>query len=74
MSAMKFRSLFISHSWSHVTAYAELVVLLDAARHFRYRTYMVPKDDLVHTAPHAEALSIAIKKHMLFSNVVHLYG
>ena len=66
------RSLFISHSWSHGTAYAELVVLLDAARHFRYQTYMVPTNDLVHNTPNTEALSIAIKKQMLFCNVVLL--
>ncbi len=72
MSTWRSRSLFISHSWTHGTAYAELVVLLDAARHFRYQTYMVPTNDLVHTAPNAEALSIAIKKHMLFCNVVLL--
>ena len=57
MSTWRSRSLFISHSLSHGTAYEELVALLDAARHFRYQTYMVPKNDLVHTAPNDEALS-----------------
>jgi hypothetical protein len=72
MSALRCRSLFISHSWSYGDAYERLVDLLDAAQHFRYQTYIVPKNDLVHTAPNAEALSIAIKKHMLFCNVVLL--
>jgi hypothetical protein len=72
MPTWRSRSLFISHSWSHGTAYAELVVLLDAARQFRYQTYMVPTNDLVHNAPNAEALSITVKKQMLFCNVVLL--
>ena len=72
MSALRSRSLFISHSWSHGNAYEELVALLDAARHFQYQNYSVPKNDPVHNAPSVEALSVAIKKEMLFCNVVLL--
>ena len=70
MSALRFRSLFISHSWSHGDAYERLVDLLDAARRFRYQTYSVPKNDPVHNAPNIETLYDAIKNQMLFCNVV----
>jgi hypothetical protein len=70
MSAMKFRSLFISHSWSYGGACEELVALLDAAPHFQYQHYSVPKNDSVHSAENIEALYDAIKNKMLLCNVV----
>ncbi len=70
MSALRCRSLFISHSWSYGDAYERLVDLLDAARRFRYQTCSVPKNDPVHNAPNIEALYDAIKNQMLFCNVV----
>ena len=72
MSALRCRSLFISHSWSYGDAYERLVALLDAAQHFRYQTYSVPKNDPVHNAPNIETLYDAIKNQMLFCNVVLL--
>ncbi len=72
MSAIRSRSLFISHSWSYGSAYEELVALLDAARHFQYQNYSVPKNDPVHKAPDVEALYDAIQKQMPFCNVVLL--
>ena len=70
MSALKSRSLFISHSWSYGNAYDGLVALLDAAPHFQYQTYSVPTNDPVHNAPNVEALAIAIKRQMQFCHVV----
>ena len=70
MSAMRFRSLFISHSWSYGDAYEELVALLDVAPHFQYQHYSVPKNDSVHSAENIEALYDAIKNKMLLCNVV----
>lgn len=70
MPALKNRNLFISHSWEYSDAYEKLTSLLDAAHHFMYRNYSVPKDDPVHDAPNADALIEAIKKQMVFCNVV----
>ena len=72
MSPQRFRSLFISHSWSFGNAYEGLVALLDAAPRFQYQTYSVPKNDPVHNAPKIEALYDAIKKQILFCDVVVL--
>ena len=70
MPALKSRSLFISHSWSYGDAYEKLIGLLDAAPNFQYRDYSVPRDDPVHNAPNADALFDAIKKQMVFCDVV----
>lgn len=70
MPALKNRNLFISHSWGYTDAYQKLTSLLDAAPNFRYSNYSVPKDDPVHDAPNADALLEAIKKQMVFCDVV----
>ncbi len=70
MSAMKFRSLFISHSWSYGDAYEKLVAFLDSAPNFQYKNYSVPKNDPVHNTPNVAALYEAIKKQMVFCDVV----
>jgi hypothetical protein len=73
-AAERSRSLFISHSWSYGNVYEGLVALLDAARHFQYQNCSVPENDPVHKAPDVEALYDAVKKRMLFCNVVLLNG
>lgn len=70
MPPVKSRSLFISHSWAYTDAYEKLVSLLDAASNFQYRNYSVPKDDPVHNAPSSQALYEAIKRQMVFCDVV----
>ena len=70
MPQLKSRSLFISHSWSYGDDYEKLVKLLDAAHHFQYRNYSVPKNDPVHNAPNVDALYRAIQKQMAFCDVV----
>ena len=70
MPTLKSRSLFISHSWAYGDAYEKLVGLLDAAPNFQYKDYSVPKDDPVHNAPNVDALYKAIKKQMVFCDVV----
>ncbi len=67
---LKSKRLFISHSWSDGDAYEKLVALLDSAPNFGYKNYSVPKDDPVHNAPNAEGLYKAIKKQMVFCDVV----
>ena len=70
MPQLKSRSLFISHSWSYGDDYEKLVKLLDAAHHFQYRNYSVPKNDPVHNAPNVDALYMAIQNQMVFCDVV----
>lgn len=70
MPPLKSRSLFISHSWTYGDAYERLTDLLNAAPHFLYRNYSVPKNDPVHNAPNADALYKAIKNQMVFCDVV----
>lgn len=70
MPTLKFRNLFISHSWSYSNVYDKLVALLDAAPNFQYKNYSVPKDDPIHNAPNVDALYMAIKNKMMFCNVV----
>ncbi len=70
MPPLKSRSLFISHSWTYGDAYEKLLKLLDAAPNFQYRNYSVPKDDPVHDAANVEELYEAIKKQMVFCDVV----
>lgn len=70
MPQLKSRNLFISHSWSYGDAYEKLVALLDAAPNFQYKNYSVPKNDPVHNAPNVDALYKAIKKQMVFCDVI----
>lgn len=70
MPPLKSRSLFISHSWSYGDAYEKLVAFLDSAPNFQYKNYSVPKNDPVHNAPNLAALYEAIKKQMVFCDVV----
>ena len=70
MPQLKSRSLFISHSWAYGDAYDRLVEMLDAAPNFQYKNYSVPKNDPVHNAPNVNALYEAIKKQMVFCDVV----
>jgi hypothetical protein len=62
--------LFISHSWSYSDAYEKLIKLLDAASHFTYSDYSVPKDDPIHDAPYTAALRSAIANQMSHAGVV----
>lgn len=70
MPTLKSRSLFISHSWAYGDAYDRLIDLLDAAPHFRYKDYSVPRNDPVHDAPNVDALYKAIRNQMIFCDVV----
>ncbi|MFN0097478.1 MAG: TIR domain-containing protein [Gemmatimonadaceae bacterium] len=70
MPPLKSRSLFISHAWSYTDAYEKLLALLNAAPNFQYKNYSVPKNDPVHNAPNVDALYEAIKKQMVFCDVV----
>ncbi len=70
MPTLKSRSLFISHSWSYTDAYEKLVAFLDSAPNFQYKNYSVPKNDPVHNTPNVAALYEAIKKQMVFCDVV----
>ena len=63
-------SIFISHSWAYGDAYEKLIKLLDAEPRFFYRNYSVPTDDPIHNAPNAKLLAEAIKRQMIFCNVV----
>ncbi len=70
MPTLKSRSLFISHSWSYSDVYEKLVAFLDSAPNFQYKNYSVPKNDPVHNTPNVAALYEAIKKQMVFCDVV----
>lgn len=67
---MKQYSIFISHSWAYSDAYDKLIKLLDADPRFNYKDYSVPKDDPIHNAPNAKLLSEAIKRQMVFCDVI----
>ncbi len=70
MPIQRTRNLFISHSWKYGDAYTRLINLLNAAPRFSFRDYSVPKDDPVHDAPTPDALREAIKRQMVFCQVV----
>jgi len=63
-------NLFVSHSWSYGDTYERFINLLRQAPYFQFRDYSVPKDDPVHNAPTAQALSNAIKRQMSPCNIV----
>ncbi len=67
---MKQYSIFISHSWAYGDAYDKLVKMLDGDPRFNYKNYSVPKDDPIHNAPNAKLLAEAIKRQMIFCDVV----
>ena len=67
---MKQYSIFISHSWAYGDAYDKLVKMLDNDPRFNYKNYSVPKDDPIHNAPNINLLMEAIKKQMIFCDVV----
>jgi hypothetical protein len=63
-------SIFISHSWAYGNAYENLVKMLNNDPRFSYKNYSVPKDDPIHNAPNATLLAAAIKRQMVFCDVV----
>ena len=65
-------SLFISHSWSYHHEYIRLIELLDRAPRFLYKNYSVPADDPIHNAPNSRLLADAIRRQMIFCDVVIL--
>lgn len=67
---MKQYSIFISHSWAYGDAYEKLIKMLDADPYFNYKNYSVPKDDPIHNAPNAQALTQAIQNQMKFCDVI----
>src|SRR5690554_3477080 len=66
----RIRNLFISHSWAYGDAYEKFCKLLNAAPRFEYRNYSVPKNDPIHNAPNQQALYDAIKRQIVFCDVV----
>lgn len=69
-SDMKQYKIFISHSWSYSKNYEKLIKMLNADPRFNFQDYSVPKDDPIHNAPNAEALSQAILNQMRFCDVI----
>lgn len=70
MPSLRRYRLFISHSWSYPHAYDGLVDLLNQANNFEYSDYSVPKDDPVHDANNEWELLEAIKRQMIWCDVV----
>lgn len=70
MPALRPRNLFISHSWSYHGAYAKFIKLLNDAPNFRYRNYSIPRNDPVRNARNAPELFEAIKRQVIFCEVV----
>ena len=66
---MKTYHLFISHSWTHVDQYNNLVNLLDQAKDFCYHNRSIPKDGPVHSSTDKE-LSKAIQNQMESCSIV----
>jgi len=66
----KHYNIFISHSWAYGNAYDQLVKMLDNDGRFLYRNYSIPKDDPIHNAPNAQALTDAITEKVTFCHVV----
>ncbi len=69
-SDMKQYKIFISHSWSYSKNYEKLIKMLKADPRFSFQDYSVPKDDPIHNAPNATALSQAIQNQMRFCDVI----
>lgn len=69
-SDMKQYKIFISHSWSYSKNYEKLIKMLKADPRFSFQDYSVPKDDPIHNAPNAAALSQAIQNQMRFCDVI----
>ncbi len=67
---MRHYNIFISHSWAYGDAYEKLIKMLDADPRFNYKNYSIPKDDPIHNAPNAIALSKAIQDQMRFCDVI----
>lgn len=67
---MKQYNIFISHSWAYGDAYDRLVKMLDGDSRFNYKNYSVPKDDPIHNAPNEKLLEEAIKRQIVFCDVV----
>lgn len=67
---MRHYNIFISHSWAYSDIYHELIEKLDADPRFNYKDYSVPKNDPIHNAPSALALSKAIQDQMRFCDVI----
>jgi hypothetical protein len=67
---MRHYNIFISHSWAYGDAYEKLIKMLDADPRFNYKNYSVPKNDPIHNAPNATALSKAIQDQMRFCDVI----
>lgn len=67
---MKQYNIFISHSWAYGENYNNLVKKLKDDPYFNFKDYSVPKNDPIHNAPNAEALSIAIQNQMRFCDVI----
>ncbi len=67
---MRHYNIFISHSWAYGDAYDKLIKMLDADPRFNYKDYSVPKNDPIHNAPNATALSKAIQDQMRFCDVI----
>lgn len=67
---MKQYSIFISHSWTYGDAYDKLVKMLDNDPRFNYKNYSVPKDDPIHNAPNTKLLADAIRRQMIFCDVI----
>ena len=67
---MKQYSIFISHSWAYGDAYKKLINMLDNDPRFNYKNYSVPKDDPIHNAPNEKLLEEAIRRQIIFCDVV----
>lgn len=67
---MKQYKIFISHSWAYKDAYEKLVKMLNDDPRFSFQDYSVPKNDPIHNAPNATALSQAILNQMRFCDVI----
>jgi hypothetical protein len=67
---MKQYNIFISHSWAYSESYEQLIKMLNDDPYFNFRDYSVPKNDPIHNAPNANALSQAILNQMRFCDVI----
>lgn len=67
---MKQYKIFISHSWAYSKNYEKLIKMLNADPRFNFCDYSVPKNDPIHNAPNADALSQAIFNQMRFCDVI----
>ena len=67
---MRHYNIFISHSWAYGDAYDKLISMLEKDPRLNFKDYSVPKDDPIHNAPNAAALTRAIQDQMRFCDVI----